>query len=231
MRAPAAAIALVVALAGTAWSQPGSIEWLILLDDLHLRFIETGRLRRALQAISRGLVRPGDRCVVRCSGPSCAAGQNAALACEAFDNWRGASGNGLREEDQLQARAERRPKELIDRARRALAAANGLLRDASDTAPAVMLYISDGYLAEAAAAEPLSTLADAAAAKSVRVCPVRVKRADFDPGRNPAIAPEQWAALMAETLGSLTSMAERTGGLVVTDPLEGELAKVLALVR
>ena len=110
-----------------------------------------------------------------------------------------------------------------------MTAANALLRDASDTAPGILIYISDGYVAEALATEPLSTLADAAAAKGVRVFPVRVKRTGYDPGRTPTIAPEAWAALMAEMLGSLSAMAERTGGLVITDPLEGGLAKVLAV--
>lgn len=231
MRVPASVIALVIALSGAAWSQPGSIQWLILLDDMHLRFIETGRLRDVMRAISRDLVRPGDRCAGRCSGPSCTAGKDGPMACEEFDDWRRASGNGLKEEDQLQARAEHRPEELSHRAEMALLAADALLREASDRVPAIMLYVSDGYLVEAAASERLSRLAEAAAAKGGRMFPIRFKRVDYSSRRNPTITAEQWAALMAETLGSLSSLAEGTDGFVITDPLEGGLTRIKARVQ
>ncbi|MEZ5287367.1 MAG: hypothetical protein R2712_21710 [Vicinamibacterales bacterium] len=226
MRVPASLVAIVVALSGAAWSQPGSIQWLILLDDMQLRFIETGRLRDVMRAINRDLVRPGDRCVVRCSGPSCTAGTDAPMMCEEFGDWRRAFGNGLTEEDQLLARTEHRPRELIYRADLALTAADGLLREASDGVPGIMLYVSDGYLVEAAASERLSSLAEAPAAKGVRVFPIRFKRVDYNPRRNPTITAEPWAALMTETLGSLGSLAEVTGGVIVTDPLEGGLARI-----
>lgn len=231
MRVPASVIALVVVLSGAVAGQPESIQWLILLDDMHVGFIETGRLRDVVRAIRRDLVRSGDRCVVRCTGPSCTAGKDAPRTCEELADWRRAVGSGLKEEDQLLARAEHRPKELIYRAEIALTAAEALLRDASATVPGVLLYVSDGYLSEATPTERLFTLAADAAARGVRVFPITFTRRDYDPRRNPTITPEQWAALMTETLGSLRRLAAGTNGFVVTDPLEGGLARIKARVQ
>jgi hypothetical protein len=44
---------IVLALSDVAWSQPQPVTWLSFIDDLHLQFVETGRLRSVLRAIGR----------------------------------------------------------------------------------------------------------------------------------------------------------------------------------
>lgn len=229
MRSPVAVI--VLALSAAAWSQPQPVTWLIFIDDLHLQFVETGRLRSVLHTIGReGARRDGDSCVVRCSGPSCSTGKDAPLTCALLADWRGATGNGLKAEDQLRDRADGKPRELIYRAELALNAADALLRDAPAGGRSVLLYISDGYLTAAGASERLSGFAAAAAAKDVRAFPVPFRRVEYDPGRTPSISPEQWQVLLNETAGSLAILANQTGGRVIPNPLDGGLASILPLV-
>ncbi len=221
---------IVLALSAVAWSQSPPVTWLIFIDDLHLQFVDTGRLRLVMRAIGRELVRPeGDGCLVRCSGPSCTAGQAAPTTCATLVEWRGATGNGLKEEDQLRYRSEGRLRELIYRAETSLTTAAALLGEAPAGRGAAVIYISHGYLAEARAADRLSTFAAAAAAKHVRVFPVTFGRVDYNPGRTPSISPAQWQALTNETAGSLEILATNSGGRVVPNPLDGGLAGILPL--
>jgi hypothetical protein len=222
---------IVLALSAVAWSQSQPVTWLIFIDDLHLQFVDTGRLRLVVRAIGRELVRPdGDGCLVRCSGPSCTAGKDAPTTCATLVDWRNATGNGLKEEDQLRYRSDGRLRELIYRAETAVTTADALLGEAPAGRRAALIYISNGYLAEARAADRLSTFAAAAAAKHVRVFPVTVKRVEYDPGRTPSISPAHWQALMNETAGSLEILASNTGGGVIPNPLDGGLAGILPLV-
>jgi hypothetical protein len=230
MRFPAGVI--VLALSAAAWSQSQPVTWLIFIDDLHLQFVETGRLRSVLSALGRErALRDGDGCLVRCSGPSCTAGKDPPTTCAALADWRGATGNGLKEEDQLRDLSDGRLRELIYRAQTALATADALLGEAPASGRSALIYLSNGYLAEARAADRLSRLAAAAAAKNVRVFPITFRRVEYDPRRTPTISLEQWQALMNETAGSLAILATKTGGRVVLDPLDGGLAGILPLVE
>jgi hypothetical protein len=228
MRVPVAVIAL--ALSAVAWGQSQPVTWLILIDDLHLQFVETGRLRAVLRAIGRErTLRDGDRCLVRCSGPSCTADNDPPATCAALAEWRGASGNGLKEDDQLRDRSNGKLEELIYRAETALTTADALLGEAPAGGRSALIYISNGYLAEARAANRLSRLAAAAAAKDVRVFPVTFTRVEYDARRTPTISRDEWQALMNETAGSLEILANKTGGRVVPNPLDGGLAGILPL--
>ena len=45
------------------------VHWLIFIDDLHINFADTGRVRDLLRAISKTLIRDGDAYEVRSSAP------------------------------------------------------------------------------------------------------------------------------------------------------------------
>jgi hypothetical protein len=221
---------IVLALSAVAWSQPGPVTWLIFLDDLHLQFVETGRLRQVVRTISRDLVQPRDRCAVRCSGPSCTEGKDAPATCAVLADWRGATGNGLKEEDQILDPSSPRFRELNHRAGVALTAANALIREAPASGRSVLLYISDGYLVATGVNDRLSALASLATAKDVRIFPATFRRVEYDPTRTPRISAERWLALVNETAGSLAILAYHTGGRVITNPIDGGLASILPLV-
>jgi hypothetical protein len=67
--AAAGLVILAVAVAESAATQ-GVVTWLVFVDDLHLDFRNTGRLRELLRMVSGQLIRPGDRFALRSSGPS-----------------------------------------------------------------------------------------------------------------------------------------------------------------
>src|SRR5918996_6354085 len=50
--------------------KPSETAWLLFIDDLHLDFRNTGRLRDLLRLVTTEVIRKGDAFMVRCSGPS-----------------------------------------------------------------------------------------------------------------------------------------------------------------
>lgn len=231
------------AVAGVA-AQSSPVTWFVFFDDFHLQFRNTGRLRDLVRTIHRELVREGDTCVLRCSGPSCSADGTGAIAgCAGLaEDVRRLTGNGLREGDML--RGAVRPSssdwsftevatELRSRAARALTTADVLLGDPS-VAPgrAHLLFISNGYLNAAGVADRISALGDRAAALGVRVHPISSGWPEFDPTRSSTLTLEQYQALQAESRASLTALAERTGGLAVNNAIGNEsLSKALAAIQ
>jgi hypothetical protein len=61
--------AVLTASASPSTAPPGTI-WLIFVDDLHVDFLSTGRLRTLLRTISSELIHDGDLFGIRSSGPS-----------------------------------------------------------------------------------------------------------------------------------------------------------------
>ena len=90
----------------------------------------------------------------------------------------------------------------------ALATADALLGEAPAGGRSALIYLSNGYLAEAPAADTPFHAA-ATAAEDVRIFPVTFRRVEYDPMRTPTISLEQWQALMNETAGSLAILGEQ----------------------
>ena len=68
---------LCVAVAGAVSAQPSTpggtpvpVTWLIFVDDLHLDFRNTGRIRDALMKLASALIQDGDRFAIASGGPS-----------------------------------------------------------------------------------------------------------------------------------------------------------------
>lgn len=223
------AVVLAVFLAtltqpSTRWSGTAGVDWAVFVDDLHVQFRQTGRLRQIVQALARLRVAPDDRCTARCSGPSCASGSNAVTACEVLRTWRAPTGNGLREDDQLGLQSAMTERENAERAERALAAAAAHIRDAP--AGATVVFISNGYLADGRTIDQLANVADLAAGKGIRIFPVLTRSEDYDPAQSPSLTPDDWRRLTGVTLASLTVLASRTRGVVITNPLAGGLDRI-----
>ncbi len=98
-------IAAIAALAadGTAVARNRSTAqaenaWLIVVDDLHINFANTGRLRDLLRTVAKELVRDGDLVELRPTGPSAAVPLTADRELLAA-GIKMATGNGLKPED------------------------------------------------------------------------------------------------------------------------------------
>lgn len=124
------------------------VTWLVLVDDLHLDFRGTGRLRSVLKTSLDELVRDGDRVLVRSSGPSTMALQ-LSLTDPPFDRHllagavKRTTGNALKAEDITTPQARR---EVRYRARVTVDTLRQLV-DASlpDEGATAILYFSNGY--------------------------------------------------------------------------------------
>jgi hypothetical protein len=64
------AIACITRSRVGAAAQDAGVTWLIIVDDLHLDFRNTGYIRKLLGSIASELIRDGDALVLRCSGRS-----------------------------------------------------------------------------------------------------------------------------------------------------------------
>ncbi len=184
------------ALAGQS---PG-VTWLVLVDDLHLAFPETGRTRGVLKTSLDALVRDGDRVLMRSSGPSTLRVHLAApLGPIDRDRLMQAvkrmTGNALKPEDIAHSRREPR-----DRATVALAA----MRDLVDSAlpsdgPVALLYFTNGYVD---GTMDVTAVAEQAARAGAAVFPIDPRVEPKDPKDG------YWIA----TRGSLRELASATGG-------------------
>jgi hypothetical protein len=144
-------IAVVLAQAPAAATTATDNAWLIVVDDLHVPFAQTGRLRDLLRKIAAGLIQDGDRYAFRASGPS-AASLTAGALTEDRDRSAAAikfmTGNALKDSDIFAAGSGTAGvREALYRANAALdAAGESLSALTTDAAPRqAIVYVSSGY--------------------------------------------------------------------------------------
>lgn len=187
------------------------VHWLVFVDDLHLDFPGTGRIRDLLRAVASSLVLETDLVSVGSSGPSGLDVQARAGAAALADAAKRVTGNGLKDEDTVRPPAGHMD-EVAYRTRTALTAAAAFVESAGP-APGgerrVLLYLSRGYDLQrpggpdevgAAALELLELAAARAAAVIIALEPERMPAAAVT-----ATQPRVAAALQArrKTLRSL----------------------------
>ncbi len=125
--------------------------WLILVDDLHVSFVHTGRLRDLLRTVAAELIQEGDRYLFRASGPSAVSHTVGELTDDrdlASSAIRVMTGNALKDTDILLPwSATSVVNEVLYRANVALDAADeavfALTRDAAPRQ--AIIYVSSGY--------------------------------------------------------------------------------------
>ena len=138
------ALAVILAVAAPAVTPAATDHaWLIVVDDLHVSFAQTGRLRTLLRAIATELIEEGDRYVFRANGPSAARLSAGALIDDrdlAASAIKVMTGNGLKDTDIP-------VNEVLYRANIALdAAVESMSALTSDASPRqAMVYVSNGY--------------------------------------------------------------------------------------
>ena len=153
----AAAVAMLVpaghALPSSALPQaraPIGIAWLILVDDLHIDFRNTGYLRNLLKTIASDLIRDGDVFAVRFSGPSASIDltSDKRLFEDVIPK---TSGNGMKADD-IQAATRMGSGEVEYRVKVAVAAAMALIESfRTANRGKALVYISNGYVTDVSA--------------------------------------------------------------------------------
>ena len=209
--------------------------WLILVDDLHLSFTQTGRLRDLLRKVAAELIQDGDRYELRASGPSAASLTTGALTDDrslASSAIKFMTGNGLNDSDLLASGALTFSGEVLYRANTALDAAEeavfALTREAAPRQ--AIVYVSSGYDVEAfpAIAARVSAVARRARENNITIFPIDARGFAALPIPDPRLD-----AQIIATRRSLSMIAADTGGFVIERLIEPgpDLKRISAQMR
>lgn len=236
LRAFVSILALSLAGAGAHASEISvDVIWLVVVDDLHLPFIETGRLRTLVGSIVDELAQDGDLVAIQTTGPS-------SVATEPFGDSRKLSsavkrltGNGLKLEDVTGGPFTAGvPKESVYRAQISLsAAAEAGIRLKPEATTLAVLLISNGYPINIAGLAELRSLVEGARRDGT---PIFTMDPQGQPGlQRPAdalVAPggQDYRRAARE---SLILLAELTGGFAVLDERDwnAPIDRIKAVVR
>ena len=194
---------------------PAGIAWLIFVDDLHIDFRNTGRIREFLQFMSGKLMRDGDVVVMRASGPSPVTTDATSDRATIDAAIRRVSGAGLQPRE-ISELAKDQTGEIDLRLALTFSSAATLL----DTVPQrrrAMLYISNGYDSERG--RTLASLFSRAAQQAqVTVFAVNASGLlDVAPMKDPRVDADLWKQMIASRRQSLRAIAEPTGGSAFLD--------------
>jgi len=215
--------------AGKAGAQPAA-RWLIIVDDLHLDFRNTGHLRTLIRTIAAELIRDGDQVAVYSTGPS------SVSVAWTYDRTvvdsvvKKIAGNALKVSDILAITQGLTPTNEVDyRATLALSRANEIIAalDAAVDRGIGIIFISSGYVDRS----PSLTRAGGPARMPVFALDPRllpgaiVDKAGVDAAR--------WNSYWAATRNSLRALSEQSGGFALEEgqDLAATLARVSDLVR
>jgi hypothetical protein len=217
--------------AGAQPSDRGTTHWLVFVDDLHVNFVDTGRLRTLLRTLSGQLLQPGEHLSIAATLSSGTV-ERATTPDAAATAIRNISGHGLKPEDVLREGAapdEAAWRELRSRALVSSTRAQRFIERAGPpTSARGLIYVSGGYFEDADIRTVLSLLAAVAIEHDTRIFAFD-SRELARPGPPSLIAPDRWTRYVAESRGMLRHLAEDTGGVL----LDGrqDLAQAMARVR
>ena len=212
--------------------------WLIVVDDLHVAFVQTGRLRDLLRKVAAELIHEGDRYGFRATGPSAVSLKNAPLTDDREFGpaaIKMMSGNALKDSDILAARAGTSAvNEVLYRANAALdSAEESLLALTTDAAPRqAVLYVSNGYDVDTypTLADRVRRFARRARENNITIFPIDARGLETLSIPNSSNA---WQDYATATYRSLAMMTEESGGFVIERPNAPgpELARISAHMR
>ena len=228
--------------AGLAWNAlatppappalPHDVEWRIVVDDLHLDFTDTGRLRAFLSAVVEEALAQGERVGLRSTGPSqvtVAPTVDGPILRAAI---RTITGNGLKAVDAVSARASTQGGHRAEIARRTRASLSALRQSVDEPAEAsaVVIFVSNGLpLPPQGGAVAFDGAVTAARERTVRILAADAR----DPARLVPPPPDLAAALAdlrATETESLRVLSSSTGGATARG-LTDTLAAMAALRR
>lgn len=210
-----ALVAILAAAAPAVTPAAADHAWVIMVDDLHVPFAQTGRLRDLLRKVSAGLIQDGDRYLFHASGPSAASLTTSELTDDrslAPSAIKFMTGNALSDRDTLAAGVEKY--EMLYRANVALDAAEqavfALTHEAA-TRQAVV-YVGTGYDVETFPAIAGRVRAVARRARENNVTIFAIDARGFGTLLIPDGRIDAYTTAMRR---SLNMMAEETGGFVI----------------
>jgi hypothetical protein len=242
-----ASVAACAARESSRSQAPRTATWVVFVDDLHLDFRNTGRIRDLLRRIGTEVIHDGDTFSVAASGPSKAAVPFTTDRARFAGAVKMVAGNGLRPSDfttdigTADAFAEVRY-----RARVSLLAAQQAVKELAShqavggrTGSKALIYLSNGYFIDASADEPASQTAATRrrSIPTIRVKELRARMSSFsDVARRARIkvftidvrsaipgvdldSEAPWPPrYWAATQQSLRALTARTGGLALVGP-------------
>lgn len=208
------------------------VAWMLFVDDLHLSFRNTGRLRAFARTVIDNVSEPGDIMAIRTSGPS-------EVFADFSDTGRllpqlkRITGNGLLPSDIIVG-AKSGHREVLYRTHVALSAAIGataVLGQVGQPARG-LIYLSNGYPFDVAALPEYRALAQVAGANGVRVFTIYGRFLDEATPGTSAAAPG-WDDHLAAERSSLQIIADESGGfaLLEADDLSGVLRRISTTIR
>ena len=196
-------------------TQPTDNAWVFLVDDLHIAFAQTGRLRDLLRIAARELIQDGDRYLFRASGPS-AVSRTTAMSDDResiASTINSVTGNGLKAFDIAFAPSN---DEVVYRANIALDAAleavYALTGDAARRQ--AIIYVSSGYdiVTFPALEERIRAFARRARENNITIFAIDWRSFELP---DPRVDADMWERYLASTRRSLTLMTEESGGFVI----------------
>ena len=210
--AAAVLVILPVAVPESAVTQ-GVVTWLVFVDDLHLDFRNTGRLRDLLRMLPGEVIRTGDRFAVRSSGPSMLSvdiTQDQTLLASAL---RRATGSGLSVSDI--ARGGRN--EARDRATVALATMRAAISALGQAPPARrgLIYVSNGYPGGDPLRDQVEEVARFAQETGVTIFAVDPRGLPGAIVADPRVDPLVWKDYLTATRETLRMLSQPTGGFAL----------------
>lgn len=205
--------------ASTAVAQP-PVTWLIFVDDLHLDFRNTGRIRDLVRKIAKTLPADGDLIAMYSCGPSglsVAPTTERSLVDTAIRN---VTGNGLKAEDIL-AGGPGGAREVRYRANVARARLLELVASADFGSRSVIIYVSNGY--------SIGTPAPLAGNPPPPIFAIDPRLIPGDSDSDRLTRPDYWTA----TRNSLREMAAASGGFLQEEDesLDDALERIIQVIR
>ena len=209
--------------AGLHTSTAADNAWLIIVDDLHVPFVHTGRLRDLLRKVAAELIQEGDRSVFRATGPSASSLTTTTLVDDrtlAAHAIKFMTGNALKESDIVLGGFTTSPtNEVLYRANTALdAAEDAMFALTTDAAPRqAIVYVGSGYDIEAfpAIGDRVRAFARRARENNITIFAIDARGLEPLPIPNSSDA---WLRYAAAARRSLASMTEVAGGFVIENP-------------
>jgi hypothetical protein len=210
---------------GAPGAQGSGHLFVLFIDDLHLEFRSTPRLRELMvRRILPVLMRGQQSVAVVTTGYSSISIAPTTEVEVALSGIRRITGGGLRPDEIL---APRGPDEGLHRARIAIATARQTIEALATRATGrkvVVIYLSGGY-GEASAATDLAELASTANRVNATVHAFESRGLVGGPSPAPSPANESaWLAYYSEAQNSLRAIAFATGGQMVSSPSEVDVA-------
>jgi hypothetical protein len=225
-------IAVTLAAVLGVSTQPTDNAWVFLVDDLHIAFVQTGRLRDLLRKAAGELIQDGDRYLFRASGRSAISLSNAMTIDRDViaTTIKFMSGSGLKASDMTSD-------ELVYRANLALDAAEAAVYALTGDAARrqAIVYVSSGYDVESfpALEDRVKTVALRAREHNITIFAIDARGLDPNPLLDERVDPVLWERYTISTRRSLSLLTGETGGFVIeraNEPLL-DLKRIATLMR